>query len=242
MIRRDLWDRAGFSWLGILIFQIRSFDYRAWNPGMSAEMAYQYDIFISYKRHPETLRWIKQHFRPLLEHRVGLALGTDPRIYVHDVAQQIPAGAIWPQLLGEELGASKVLVALWTKTFFSSVWCMREMSHMLGREQETGATRAKYGLVIPAVIHDCDDSPQTLQYIERMDIRSCYNTRMRVDSAKAEELDDLIEVHAAGIADAIRHAPDWKPAWPRVAADAFFDEFYKVESPAQTEVPKFQPK
>jgi hypothetical protein len=121
---------------------------------------------------------------------------------------------------------------------------MREMSHMLGREQETSsrAARHKYGLVIPAVIHDCDDSPQTLRYIERMDIRSCYNTRMRVDSPKAEQLGDLIEIHAAGIADAIRHAPDWKPAWPQVAADAFFDEFYKAESPAQTEVPKFQPK
>jgi TIR domain len=207
-------------------------------------MAYKYDIFISYKRHPETLGWIRRHFLPLLDLRVGLALGRDPKIYVHEVNQQIPAGALWPQHLGEELGASKVLLALWTKTFFNSVWCAKEMSHMLGREQTAGSRAAgnRYGLVIPAIIHDGEDFPQTLSYVERMDIKSCYNTRMREDSPKAEELSDLIEIHAQGIADAIQHAPQWDSVWPQVAADAFFDQFYKINSPVQTEVPKFQPK
>jgi hypothetical protein len=206
-------------------------------------MPYKYDIFISYKRHPETLGWIRKHFEPLLHHRVGLALGDDPEIYVHEVNQQIPAGAIWPQVLGHELGASKVLVALWTKNFFNSVWCTQEMSHMLGREQSAGARAAfsKYRLVIPAIIHDGEDFPQTLNHIEKMDIKSCYNTRMREDSPKAEELSDLIEVHAAGIAEAIQLAPQWNAAWPEAAANAFFAQFYKAKIPAQTEVPKFQP-
>jgi hypothetical protein len=204
-------------------------------------MAYKYDIFISYKRHPETLGWIKKNFEPLLEHRVGLALGDDPTIYVHEVKQQIPAGAIWPQFLGEELGASRVLVALWTKTFFNSVWCTKEMSLMLGREGGRAAG-IKFALVIPTIIHDGDDFPKTLNFVQSMDIKSCYNTRMREDSARAEELSDLIDVHAVGIAEAIRHAPNWNPAWPQEAADAFFVEFYKAESPIQTEAPKFEPK
>src|SRR3954466_15432006 len=99
-------------------------------------MAYKYDIFISYPRHPETLTWIKKHFAPLLELRVGLALGNNPSIYVHEVNQQIPAGTSWPQALGEELGSSRILVALWTKTFFNSVWCTKEMTIMLGRERD----------------------------------------------------------------------------------------------------------
>jgi len=53
-------------------------------------MAYRYDIFISYKRHPETLGWIKKHFEPLLGHAVGMALGKEPAIFVHEVNQQIP--------------------------------------------------------------------------------------------------------------------------------------------------------
>lgn len=203
-------------------------------------MAYRYDIFISYKRHPETLGWIKKHFEPLLGHIVGMALGSDPAIFVHEVNQQIPAGAIWPQFLGEELGASKVLVALWTGTFFNSVWCVQEMGHMLGREGGAAPGR-RHALVIPAIIHDGEELPQSLTFIQSMDIKSCYNPRMREDSEKAEELFDLIGVHAKGIAQAIRDAPDWNPVWPQVAADAFFAEFYKAAAPVQNEPPRFHP-
>jgi hypothetical protein len=207
------------------------------------EMAYSHDIFISYKRHPETLGWIKKHFLPLLELRVGLALGRDPVIYVHEITHQIPAGASWPQALGDELGASRVLVALWTKTFFNSVWCAKELTHMLGRENAVGSRAAgnKYGLVIPAVIHDGEEFPAELGFIERMDIKACYNTRMRADSPKAEELSDRIDLHAQGIADAIVHAPGWESAWPQKAADTFFQQFYISTDPVQSEIPKFQP-
>jgi hypothetical protein len=203
-------------------------------------MAYRYDIFISYKRHPETLGWIKTHFEPLLSNSAEMALGYNPAIFVHEVNQQIPAGAIWPQFLGEELGASKVLVALWTGTFFNSAWCMKEMSHMLSREGERGPGR-KYALVIPAIIHDGEELPQSLTFIQSMDIKSCYNPRMRKDSEKAEQLFELIRVHAKGIAQAIRDVPDWNPAWPQVAADAFFAEFYKAAARVQSQLPRFHP-
>ncbi|MBR1199536.1 toll/interleukin-1 receptor domain-containing protein [Bradyrhizobium sp. AUGA SZCCT0158] len=203
-------------------------------------MTYKYDIFISYKRHPETLGWIKKHFEPLLGHRVGLALGSEPTIFVHEINQQVSAGELWPQSLGDALGVSKVLVALWTKTFFNSVWCAKEMSHMLGRQGR--AKGITYGLVIPAIIHDGEDFPKELKFIQSMDIRSCYNTRMREDSPKAEELSDLIDVHSVGIAKAIQQAPNWQSKWSQAASDAFFREFYKADTPAQTALPKFQPK
>jgi hypothetical protein len=203
-------------------------------------MAYKYDIFISYKRHPETLGWIRKHFEPLLGLRVGLTLGNDPAIFVSEVNQQISAGELWPQSLGEALGASKVLIALWTKTFFNSAWCAKEMSHMLAR-QGMRAPGIKYGLVIPTIIHDGDDFPKSLEFVQSMNISACYNTRMRQDSPKAEELSDLIDAHAAGIARAIQQAPAWNAAWPQVAADTFFAEFYQHNAPVQTDVPKFQP-
>ena len=202
-------------------------------------MTYKYDIFISYKRHPETLGWIKKHFKPLLELRVGLALGNDPTIFVHEITQQVYAGELWPQSLAEALGASKVLVALWTKTFFNSVWCTKEMSHMLGRQGR--AANTTYGLVIPAIIHDGEDFPKTLSFIQQMDIKSYYNTRMREDSEKAEKLSDEIERHAAGIAQSVQRAPQWQAQWAQQASDDFFAEFYKREAPAQTEVPKYEP-
>jgi hypothetical protein len=32
---------------------------------------YDYDIFLSYKRHRESRQWITEHFQPLLEYYVG---------------------------------------------------------------------------------------------------------------------------------------------------------------------------
>jgi hypothetical protein len=202
-------------------------------------MTYKYDIFISYKRHPETLAWIKEHFEPLLSLRVGLALGREPIIFVHEINQQMAAGEYWPQSLGDALGASKVLVALWTRTFFNSVWCTKEMSHMLARQGHL-ADRKKFGLVIPTIIHDGEDFPKTLEFVQFMDIKSCYNTRMRKDSPKAEELSDRIEIHATGIAQAIETAPDWNPSWPENAANEFFREFFQSEAPLQSDRPKYR--
>jgi len=205
-------------------------------------MAYAYDIFISYKRHPETLSWIKQHFLPLLELRVGLYLGRDPTVFVNEINQQIPVGTAWPEFLGKTLSESRVLIALWTKTYFNSVWCAKELSHMLSREREKGQrpNGDRYGLVIPVVIHDGESFPEELNYIQRMDIKCCYNTRMRLDSPKAEELSEVIDRHAGGIASAIEQAPAWQPEWQTATAEEFFATYYRAEAPIQTVVPRFQ--
>ena len=206
-------------------------------------MAYSYDIFISYKRHTETLAWIKRHFFPLLEHRVGLELGRDPVVYVHEVAQQIPAGTIWPKALGDSLAGSRVLVALWTKNYFNSRWCTEELAHMLAREQLTGrrGDPNSFGLIVPVIIHDGQDFPDTLDYIERLEIQGFYNTRMREDSELAEQLSEALGVHAPGFASAIENAPAWQPDWPADAAKAFFEAFYRPADPSQDRVPRFNP-
>lgn len=201
----------------------------------------QHDIFISYKRHPETLAWIKKHFYPLLEHRVGLDLGRDPTIYLHEVAQQIPAGAIWPTALADSLAGSRVLVALWTKNYFNSRWCTEELVHMLAREQRTAwrSDANSYGLIVPVVIHDGDDFPETLNYIQKLEIQDFYNTRMREDSELAEQLSEALGVHAPGLASAIESAPAWQPEWPLEAAEALFETFYRPDNPSQDRVPRF---
>jgi TIR domain-containing protein len=204
-------------------------------------VAYSYDIFISYKRHTETLVWIKKHFFPLLEHRVGLELGRDPTVYVHEVAQQIPAGSIWPQALAQSLAGSRILVALWTKSYFNSRWCTEELVHMLAREQHTACRSVAntFGLIVPVVIHDGRDFPQTLNYIEKLEIQGFYNTRMREDSELAEQLSEALGVHAQGFASAIENAPAWQPDWPSDAATGLFEAFYHPADPSQDRVPRF---
>src|SRR5258705_3820007 len=97
-------------------------------------MAYQYDIFISYRRNEESRRWIEAHFEPLLKLRVDLNLGREPVVFIDD---RIESGTSWPLQLASALATSRILVPLWTKTYFQSKWCTEELSHMLAREQAT---------------------------------------------------------------------------------------------------------
>ena len=156
-------------------------------------MAYEHDVFVSYKRDLETLHWLGEHFVPLLAHRLSLELGREVDIYVHEITAHITPGASWPLELGRELASSRTLIALWTRTYFNSRWCTEEMCRMLAREKETGCRTAEnsYGLVVPMVIHDGEDFPQDLEHVQRIELKRVYNTRMRRDSARAEELSDI---------------------------------------------------
>ncbi len=200
-------------------------------------MTYRHDIFVSYKREIETLAWISEHFRPLLEHRVGLALGREPKIFIHEITHNLPVGAEWPPALAKEIAASRVLIPLWTKTFFNSRWCTSELAHMIRRQQSLGANAPI--LVMPMIIHDGDDFPPSLGVIQTLDIKACYNTRMHRNSRKAEQLSDLLDSHALSIAAAINAAPAWNAEWLNIAVDEFLDTYYESDVPAQSSVPRF---
>jgi hypothetical protein len=209
--------------------------------GTGCKMAYEHDIFISYKRHPETLSWISEHLLPLLDLHVGLELGRDPDIFVHEVKGLIPVGTNWPAKLGEKLGTSRTLIALWSKPYLSSTWCTEEFSIMLAREQSSGARSAanKFGLVVPVIVHDGENIPYDIDATQSLDIKPYYNTRMRRDSEKAEALSDIIAVHASGFAGAIQHAPEWQPTWPEEAAEQLYDTYFSLEK-SQTRLPRFR--
>lgn len=201
-------------------------------------MSYAYDIFISYKRSAEAGRWIEDHFQPLLEHSVELELGRRPVIFRDN---QLADGGSWPLDLGLALGLSRVIIPLWTKTYFHSEWCVRELSLMLDREQLTGRRTASnpVGMIIPLVIHDCEDLEHPIRHLEYRDIKRCYNPRMGRESRRAEDLADELFASAKYISRAIDNAPDWRPNWPQAAADNFMSALLRRDPPRQTTVPGF---
>jgi hypothetical protein len=202
-------------------------------------MAYSYDIFISYRRDPETLAWIKEHFIPLLTLRVEFELERKLMIYLDE---QVESGSSWPAALGAALGRSRVLIALWTGNYLTSVWCTEELSQMLSREGEAGLRTPEkpYGLIIPAFIHDGDDSfPPTLKHIQPIHIQSCFSPRMARTSPRAEELDTKLASQARAIAASIRNAPAWQKKWPSRAATAFYKRFHRHARSEQTRIPRF---
>ena len=201
-------------------------------------MSYQHDIFISYRRSPETYRWITKHFLPLLSFRVGLELDREPSIYLDD---QIETGASWPLTLGAALGRSRILIALWSGNYLASTWCTEELSHMLGREHQAKLRTVERprGIVVPIFIHDGDKFPPELRHIEYFEVQKCFNVRMATGSELAEELDRILAAQAPAISACILNAPDWRSQWPKQASDTFFERFFQAHAPQQTAVPRF---
>jgi TIR domain len=202
-------------------------------------MSYEYDIFISYRRNDQTLRWIKDFFVPALELHVEHELERRPLIYV-DV-NKIDVGTSWPVELGVALGKSRVLIVLWSANYFRSDWCRREFSHMLAREREANLrTREKpHGVIIPAFIHDGERFPPDLGYIEHFEIQKYFNVRMPPICSLAAELDARVTEQAPAITKCIVGAPDWQEAWPQQAVEDFVNQFYQEAEVVQRTVPRF---
>ena len=111
---------------------------------------------------------------------------------------------------------------------------------MLAREKEAKCrtTYNKYGLVIPVIVHDGENVCEIVGNTQNLDIKPCFNTRMRKDSPKAEELFEKLRDHAEGISNAILHAPPWKQEWPTHSAEELMN-IYLQPDPQQAGLPRF---
>jgi hypothetical protein len=202
-------------------------------------MAYQFDIFISYRRDPETLAWIQAHLVPLLQTHVGNSLGRQPSFYL-DVAQEAP-GAAWPAALGNAIGNSRIVLVLWTKRYLNSVWCTTELSQMVQRQIDAGLGTAAQpvSLVVPAFIHDGESFPPTLAHLQPMAIQPYFSSRMVPNGSLAQQLETEIKAKADHIADCIDAAPAWNPAWGRSAAAQLFQQLHQSQAQPQAELPRY---
>lgn len=170
----------------------------------------------------------------MLQHWLQAELGRPPRIFFD--ANEIETGESWPLRLADGLAASKLMVCLWSKEYFSSAWCMAELSHMLARRQSIGLLlAAPPPIIIAVVIHDGDTISSQLMDIQRFSIQEYANPWLARDSRKAEELSERIRVLAAHIAHALAHVPEYDPGWRGLASDEFTKLF--MAQSGQYEVP-----
>lgn len=200
-------------------------------------MAYQYDIFISYRRDEFTRKWIEDYFVPKVRHFVFLETNIDPVFFVDD--QAIEVGTTWPAILGNALGASKVIIPLWTKNYLKSVWCASEISQMMQRESSCGyrTQQNPYGLVFPTVIHDGETIPGSISIIQKIEIQK-YFKPIAKDSLAAEEFHEKLVPLGKAVAEAIENAPPFNPQWQVNGAKQFFDIYYNSGASQQTKPPK----
>jgi hypothetical protein len=202
-------------------------------------VGYGYDIFLSYKRGHEASKWLDGHFQPLLEHFVELELGRDVRIFRD--RDEIEVGNEWPVKLAHALGQSAVVVALWSRLYFNSEWCRRELSTIRAREEDEGLRAADNpsGLILPVVIHDCESLDAPWCNVQYFGVQRYYDPRMRAQSEDAERLSQLVRDRIAPqVARAIVAAPAYRAEWPLETAAHWLAELRKTPQARQHALPR----
>lgn len=116
-------------------------------------MKYEYDVFISYKRYGEWTGWVCETFKGVLDSHLSNALGRPAGICTD---KEIEGGADWPDKLRQQLATSRVLVPLFSKMYFGSGWCLRELYAFRYKEVKLGlrTSQKPNGIIVPARIHD----------------------------------------------------------------------------------------
>jgi hypothetical protein len=200
-------------------------------------MPYEHDVFLSYSRHGEWPEWVREKFLPLLRHWLGEELGREANVFFD---QEMEAGQAWPQRLQRAVTRSRALVPLWSRMYFASDWCLREMSMMVAREAHLGfGTRAKPGrLVVPAAIHDGDDFPEPAIQIHMFPLQHLANVRIANGGLLHEQFDHAVREWTPSIKRAINRAPAFDETWQNLNCDEIIARF-RTPPPIQNTPPIF---
>lgn len=187
-------------------------------------MAYQWDVFLSYKRSNDWPAYIEKHFLPKLQHWLDTALGRTSKIFV-DV-HEIETGEEWPYQLAHALAHSKVMVCLWSKEYFSSKWCALELTQMLARRKSlTGPSGAPPSLILGVLIHDSENLDHALNGIQKFALQKYASPWIAEGSLTAERLSEEIERLAGHLVKALVNAPEYDDSWPNLVTAEFMRMF-----------------
>lgn len=187
-------------------------------------MSYEYDVFISYRRSKLWSGWVYEKFLDIFRHYVGEELGRDISIFID---QEIESGIHWPSQLAFAHSKSKILVPLLSNQYFSSSWCLKEISLMRSRELASEICNAENtrGLIVPAIISGCFNLPDGVRDIQCKDLKDSTNVMMCTDSPIGERLALEILSWAPDVASAINNAPSYQSDWTELASIEFEEVF-----------------
>jgi hypothetical protein len=191
-------------------------------------VAYEFDLFISYRRKKIQMGWLRDQFLPIFlakleDETLRVAQRPLGQIFL-DVAETdahlwaqldqfrnhlvgIRAGTDWKTELRYAIPRGRCLLALWSPTYFVSEWCLAEWEHY--------ASRPSGSFAVPITVHDCEN-PTTLPMAREVNtsiqaIR--FNTTYYVggafeDDPRYLELQDLCGLLARRVAECIGSAGD----------------------------------
>jgi hypothetical protein len=167
---------------------------------------YRYDAFLSYSRSGHWETFVDEVFEPILTHWLGEELGRRPAIFRDRTTLSI--GQNWPAMLEDALRRSRVLITLWSRQYFSSQWCRRELSFMLARAEEFRRHGVFDRIILPTIIHDGRRFPSFLSTLQGLNLSEYADPFMTDRSVLREKLSAKIQEFSSDAASAIERVPD----------------------------------
>lgn len=171
-------------------------------------MAYEYDVFFSYKRSGEAREWIRG-----LVGRLRFWLDNvhfqRTKLFFDDIS--IEAGERWPDEIRDALMRSRCMVCLWSPEYFRSGWCLSEWETFRGRQEIVHKA-----LVAPLRFCDGQYFHPDAKQVETIDVSDFTSTVVSFwESQKAIQLDEILrKTVAPRLSAMIASAPEFSPGWP----------------------------
>jgi hypothetical protein len=177
-------------------------------------MAYQYDVFISYRRTSLCTEWTHDTFLPQFEERLREEVGkTDLKIFIDK--NSIEGGDDWANRLRQGLAVSRVLAPIFLSTYFQSDWCTRELAIMHHRQTQLGfmTKQNPSSLIVPFVVQDGDGFPDEAKRFESLPCHDYYRLKLEGSAQRYVDFQDKMCDWVKAVAKAHQAAPQWDPEW-----------------------------
>ena len=196
-------------------------------------MAYEHDIFISYRHDCPTTPWIMGVFLPELTKRLIPKRPERIRIF-SDL--DIRAGAKWAKLLPRKVASSQILIPMLTPYYFGSEWCRRELALMMEREETLGLNldeNSETGLVIPVRLCDGEKFPDRIGEIQHFCNFGNY-TMMRKGTKTWTQFQQQMDRFSDEIDELLDLAPDFNDSFMTLTGKG-------IETELKAKIPKRSP-
>lgn len=179
----------------------------------STDSGYMYDVFVSYRRNGNVGDWVQNHLGPLLIRCLEDELPDKPEVFL-DAQQDV--GTIWPGNITHALSRSRLLLAVWSPSYFTSRWCLAEWQTILLRERALGIGGHTTGLVYPIRFSDGDSFPPEAQRVQQ----EASFKDWRIPYPHFKESIRYLDFHQAVVrlaerlAERLPSCPAWQHDWP----------------------------
>lgn len=178
-------------------------------------MAYEWDIFISYKRDELPKLWMEETFLKLFKGYLKEALG-GREIKIYRDVEGIEGGANWPNSIKRALATSRCLVPILLPSYFQSEWCTKEMAVIYHRQERLGYSTVNNpgGLIVPLKIHDGDDFPPFVNNLQILDCNDYFIVGEAFTLTPGYvDFQRMLMKWVGDVAKAVKRAPEWNPEW-----------------------------